>query len=205
MASPYAAQLSRLSGLQGSNMASDYNRGLAAENFAKLEYKNELDRQRKAQRAAKEKHEGNWWKRGLGSAATGALTGALSGMALGPGGMLSGALIGAGAGAVGGFGASAINDKLMGGAMGDSFGMQIGQAAGAAGAGAYGRHQAQLGLDGGQGLADRMAREGMLAPGQAWGENSGIIGPGESYYNPLPYRQSAYSVGAVDPYSRYMG
>lgn len=174
MASPYAAQLNRIANLQGANEASSYNRDQNAMNLAKLEYQSELDRQRQAMKKAKQAHDANWWKRGLGAAASGALTGALSGLALGPGGMATGALVGAGLGAAGGFGGSVINEKLMGGALGDDFGMRLGQAAGAAGVGAYDRSRAQLGA--------RTSLPGKETP--ILDPNSpDVIGPGETFYN----------------------
>lgn len=175
MASPYAAQLNRIASLQGANEVSAYNRDQSAYNLAKLEYQNELNRQRKQMRDQKKEYEDDWWKRGLGAAASGALTGALSGMALGPGGMLTGALVGAGTGALGGFGGSLINEKLMGGALGNDFGMRLGQAAGAAGVGAYDRSRAQLGL----GRSSLPGKETpILDP-----NSPNVIGPGEVYYN----------------------
>lgn len=66
----------------------------------------ELRNQELERRRQEKEHSGNWWKRGLGRGATGALSGALTGLlAGGP----AGAAVGAGAGLVGGFGGEAIN------------------------------------------------------------------------------------------------
>ena len=142
MASPYASQLSQISSLRGANMSADMNRETAAYNLAKLEYQNELKRQKKEMQKKKEKHEGAWWKRGLGSALTGAVTGGLAGIAGGPAGIAGGALAGAGAGFIG----SAVNDKLLDEEMGPGFGMQMGSAVGSGVAGAVTDSQAKLGL-----------------------------------------------------------
>lgn len=65
----------------------------------------ELRNQELERRRQEKEHSGNWWKRGLGRGAMGALSGAIAGIPGGPAGMA----VGAGAGLVGGFGGEAIN------------------------------------------------------------------------------------------------